>query len=145
MAVEVVQLHLVQLDKGFRFQFLARLTEGAFRHHPCGHRGLPVQVAKLVQFILQGAFDQVEQKEDHDHERQTPLTGEVFGSLPLPFQKITGVHALAQGRQQSRAQIGRAFGHLSLRKGDSGSILYHFRPKRNLNLMTLPRHESPPR
>jgi len=62
LGVEIGDLQLLQLDKRIRFQLQPGLAKGAFRHRLGGHGRPWFQVEERVQFVLQGTFDQVEQK-----------------------------------------------------------------------------------
>lgn len=81
--IEVIHLSLVHFHESFISQLSASLDESALGYKPHGYFGAFQQLEKLVQFILQSAFDQVEQEDHHNDKRQTTCTREILWILTV--------------------------------------------------------------
>jgi hypothetical protein len=101
LVIEVGHLRAVQLDKGGIVELLAGLAERALGDHPHRHRLRVLELEELVQLILQGAFDQIEQEEDDDGKRQTPVAGEIVLVPPVAGFEVLRIEHRLEVREET--------------------------------------------
>lgn len=85
-----VQRLLVQFDEGGGFQFLARLGQSGGGHETLAKFSDAKDLEKMVQFILKGAFELVEQERHQAFKSQFAIAREILvgGAMPSDEQGI---------------------------------------------------------